>query len=121
MGKDIDMDPWPSNSNMDGSKFETYAVGNIKLASFGAGCFWGTEKYFAKNFEKAYPGSIIGTSVGFMSPNPDAKTNPSYEEVCEGKTGHIEVVYIMYDQNKASFEEMCKHFFTFHDPTTYQR
>ena len=124
MGKsDVDNEPWPAskNNNIDGNKFETYAVGNIKLASFGAGCFWGTEKYYARDFEKAHPGSIIGTSVGFMNPDPNAKPNPSYDEVCEGTTGHIEVVYILYDQSKASFEDLCKHFYTFHDPTTHQR
>jgi len=93
----------------------------MELATFGAGCFWGTEKFFACNFAKLHPDCILGTSVGFMNPDPNAKPNPSYDEVCEGTTGHIEVVYILYDQSKASFEDLCKHFYTFHDPTTHQR
>lgn len=43
----------------------------MSLATFGAGCFWGTEKFFAKDFANLYPKSIIGTSVGFMHPDPD--------------------------------------------------
>ena len=87
------------------------------LATFGAGCFWGTEKYYAKDFSKNHPGAILGTSVGFMNPNPNKYHNPSYEDVCEGFTGHIEVVHILYDQTKCTFEELVKFFFTFHDPT----
>lgn len=87
------------------------------LATFGAGCFWGTEKFFAKDFAKSNPGCVLGTSVGFMNPRPNEYENPSYEEVCEGYTGHIEVVHILFDQSKVSFEELVKFFFTFHDPT----
>lgn len=90
----------------------------MELACFGGGCFWGTEKYFAKNFEKKFPGSILGTSVGFMNPDPDMPANPQYEEVCEGTTGYIEVAYLLFDKSKAPFEELVRFFFTFHDPTT---
>ena len=87
------------------------------LATFGAGCFWGVEKFFAKDFAKNFPNSILGTSVGFMNPQTNTYENPSYEEVCEGYTGHIEVVHILFDHTKTSFEELVKFFFTFHDPT----
>lgn len=51
---------------------------DLKVATFGAGCFWGTEKFFAKDFEKKFPGSIISTSVGFMNPIPNKFQNPTY-------------------------------------------
>lgn len=70
---------------------------NLMVACFGAGCFWGTEKFFAKDFAKKHPEAIIGTSVGFMNPDPKKCAYPSYEEVCEGNTGHVEVIFILYD------------------------
>ena len=92
------------------------------MATFGAGCFWGTEKYYAKNFAKLFPESILGTSVGFMNPNPEPEMKkPSYEEVCDGTTGHVEVVHLLFDKTKAPFEELCKFLFVFHDPTTKDR
>lgn len=57
---------------LNGSKGE-------ELATFGAGCYWGTEKFFSKNFQKQFPKSILGHSVGFMSPNKDAIANPKYK------------------------------------------
>ena len=95
--------------------------GQIQIATFGAGCFWGTEKYIARDFAKEHPSSILGTSVGFMNPDPNAKSTPSYDEVCEGTTGHVEVLHVLFDSSKATFEELCKFFFTFHDPTTKKR
>ena len=91
------------------------------MATFGAGCFWGTEKYFARDFAKAHPGSILGTSVGFMNPDPRIKSCPSYEDVCDGTTGHVEVLNILFDSSKVTYEEMVRFFFTFHDPTTKYR
>lgn len=90
---------------------------DIRIATFGAGCFWGTEKYFAKDFAQRFPGSIIATQVGYMNPVENKFLNPTYEEVCEGYTGHIEVAHILYDKTKVTFEEIVKFFFTFHDPT----
>ena len=95
--------------------------GNKKLATFGAGCYWGTEKYFCTEFAELYPGAILGTSVGFMSPDKNAVKNPNYREVCSGSTGHVEVLHILYDADKCSYEEMVKFFYTFHDPTTKNR
>ena len=62
------------------------------LATFGAGCFWGTEKFFAKNFAEKHPHSILGTSVGFMHPDGSKTETPTYDEVYKGSSGHIEVV-----------------------------
>lgn len=87
-------------------------------ATFGAGCYWGTEKFYARDFEADHPGSILATSVGFMSPDAGAMQNPSYEAVCTGRTGHVEVVHLRFEPSKASYEDLCRHLFTFHDPTT---
>ena len=87
-------------------------------ATFGAGCYWGTEKYFARDFEAEHPGSILASSVGFMSPDAEAMKNPSYDAVCTGRTGHVEVVHLRFDNSKVEYEDLCRHLFTFHDPTT---
>lgn len=56
-----------------------------KRACFGAGCYWGTDKFFKVDFgQKIKPGSIKSGQVGFMSASPTAKKNPSYREVCSG-------------------------------------
>lgn len=108
----------PSDQDPDSWKPE----GNKQLATFGAGCYWGTEKFFATDFAAMYPkGAILGTSVGFMSPNPKAMKNPSYTQVCSGETGHVEVLHILYDSSIIKFEDMVKFFYTFHDPTTLNR
>ena len=70
------------------------------------------------NAEK--PGSVIATNVGFMGP-PGCKANPTYREVCAGTTGHVEVCQVKYDPGKCSYEDLCMHFYTFHDPTTANR
>jgi len=84
---------------------------------FGAGCYWGTEKYIRKEFSEKYIGSILETSVGFMGP-PGSKINPNYREVCSGTTGHVEVCYVKFKGDEKLFEEMIKFFYQFHDPTT---
>ena len=94
---------------------------DVRVATFGAGCFWGTEKYFAKDFAKKYPDGIISTQVGYMNPLVNKFEKPSYEEVCEGYTGHVEVAHVLYDKTKTSYEELVKFFFTFHDPTQQDR
>ncbi|MAZ41147.1 peptide-methionine (S)-S-oxide reductase [bacterium] len=83
-----------------------------KEATFGAGCFWGVEDAFCK-----VPG-IIETEVGFMGGHvPDV----SYEKVCDGSTGHAEVVHVTYDPQKVSYKELLKVFWKVHDPTQYHR
>ena len=56
-----------------------------------------------------------------MSPNKDAVANPAYKEVCRGKTTHVEVLHLKFDNRKISFEELVKFFYSFHDPTTQDR
>jgi peptide-methionine (S)-S-oxide reductase len=90
--------------------------------ALGAGCYWGTEKFIVKDFQARFPESIAEAKVGFMSPNPDAKKNPSYREVCSGTSTHVEVLYVVLNNPTPElFEELIKFFFMFHDPTTKNR
>jgi peptide-methionine (S)-S-oxide reductase len=90
--------------------------------ALGAGCYWGTEKYIVKDFQGRFPGSIAEAKVGFMSPHPDAKKNPSYREVCSGTTSYIEVLNVVLNNPTPELvEELIKFFFMFHDPTTKNR
>lgn len=83
-----------------------------KKAAFAAGCFWGVEKIMAK-----IPG-VISTEVGYMG----GKTaDPTYEQVCTGRTGHAETLEVMYDPAKVSYEELLATFWEWHDPTTLNR
>jgi peptide-methionine (S)-S-oxide reductase len=91
--------------------------------ALGAGCYWGTEKYIKKDFQKSFPGSIKTVSVGFMAPetvDPRYK-NPTYQQVCTGASGHIEVAYVELNDPATHYEELIRFFFQFHDPTTKNR
>lgn len=91
--------------------------------ALGAGCYWGTEKYIKKDFQKRFPGSIKSVSVGFMAPetvDPRFK-NPTYQQVCTGISGHIEVAHVELNEPEKHFEELIRFFFQFHDPTTKNR
>jgi peptide-methionine (S)-S-oxide reductase len=79
-----------------------------EIAEFGMGCFWGAEKLYW-----SLPG-VISTSVGYA----DGSTpNPTYEEVCSGRTGHIETVRVVYDPKRVSYAQLLKVFWEEHDPT----
>lgn len=94
----------------------------LEEACFGAGCYWGTEKYFKYKFMEQFEhlGSIVGGKVGFMGP-VDAPANPSYREVCSGTTNHVEVYHFQYSGGPAQYEALVRYFFQFHDPTTKNR
>ena len=79
---------------------------NIKKAYYAAGCFWGVEYHFEKTK------GVISAISGYMGGNI---TNPSYEMVCTGFSGHLEVVEVTYDENIVSFETLTKLFFEIHD------
>ncbi len=88
-----------------------YPEGNEK-AVFGLGCFWGAEKAFWQ-----LPGVYL-TAVGYAG---GLTPNPTYEEVCSGRTGHNEVVLVVYDSKKISYETVLKTFWESHDPTQGMR
>ena len=83
-----------------------------ETALFGLGCFWGAERKFWQ-----IPGVIV-TAVGYAGgPTP----NPTYEEVCSGRSGHTEAVLVVFDPQKVSFEALLKTFWESHDPTQGMR
>ena len=83
-----------------------------EVAEFALGCFWGAEKAFWK-----VPG-VISTAVGYQG---GYTPNPTYEEVCSGRTGHTETVRVAYDPARVSYEALLKVFWESHDPTQGMR
>ena len=84
----------------------------VERAVFGMGCFWGAEKRFWHE-----PG-VVTTAVGYAA---GLTPNPTYEEVCTGMTGHNEVVLVVFDPARTSFEALLKVFWESHDPTQGMR
>lgn len=82
----------------------------FRTATFGMGCFWGTEK-FMWQIEGAYS-TFVGYSGGHTP-------NASYEEVCTGRTGHNEVATVVYDPSVVGYERLLKEFWEVHDPTQF--
>ncbi len=81
-------------------------------ATFGAGCFWGVEEAFRR-----LPG-VLDTAVGFMG---GTLADPTYADVCTGRTGHAEVVEVTCDPAHASYRDLLDLFWSIHDPTTPNR
>lgn len=79
-----------------------------ETAYFASGCFWGTQYHFMK------AKGVISTTVGYMGGHTK---NPTYKEVCTGKTGHVETTEVVFDNTKTSYEDMIKLFFETHDFT----
>lgn len=86
--------------------------GNLESAIFGMGCFWGAERLFWET-----PG-VFSTAVGYAS---GSTPNPSYEEVCSGRTGHAEVVLVVYNPSEVTYGDLLKIFWESHDPTQGMR
>lgn len=82
--------------------------GHLEQALFGLGCFWGAEKQFWK-IQGVFT-TAVGYAAGFTR-------NPTYREVCSGRTGHNEVVLVVFDPKVVAYETLVKVFFESHDPT----
>ena len=82
------------------------------LAYFATGCFWGAERRFWNL------NGVTNTSVGYMG---GATSNPTYEEVCTGKTGHAELVKVEFDSNTISYKRLLEEFWVMHDPTSLNK
>ena len=85
----------------------------LETAMFGLGCFWGAERKFWELGDGVYV-----TAVGYAG---GVTPNPTYEEVCSGRTGHNEAVLVVFDPRRVSYEELLKAFFESHDPTQGMR
>ena len=96
LGTDM-LAPWPENT---------------ELAMFGMGCFWGAERKFWQ------AEGVYSTQVGYAA---GLTPNPTYEEVCSGRTGHNEVVQVVFDTTRTSFAHMLGMFWENHDPTQGMR
>jgi peptide-methionine (S)-S-oxide reductase len=84
----------------------------MEKATFGAGCFWGVESAF-RQVE-----GVTDAAVGFMG---GTTANPSYRDVCTGRTGHAEVTQVTFDPARVSYERLLDVFWEIHDPTTLNR
>jgi peptide-methionine (S)-S-oxide reductase len=104
--------PTAAHHFLNGSSIKPPYPDGTELATFGMGCFWGAEKLFWQT-----PG-VVSTSAGYAG---GFTPNPTYEEVCSGRTGHAEVVQVVFDPSLVSYEQLLKLFWENHDPTQGMR
>lgn len=98
----------PERHFVNGNPMEGPFPEGTEVAVFGMGCFWGAERRFWQ-----LPG-VYTTSAGYAG---GATPNPSYEEVCTGRTGHAEVVQVVYRPGEVSYDDLLRVFWETHDPT----
>ena len=110
-GREATMPVPPTHFVNGHSLIEPFPKG-YQRAVFGLGCFWGAERIFWQT-----PG-VWTTAVGYAG---GFTPNPSYEEVCSGRTGHTEAVLVVFDPTQTSYENMLKIFWEAHDPTQGMR
>jgi|SRR5437879_3624751 len=110
-GRDATM-PVPAQHYVNGHPLEPPFPEGLEQALFAMGCFWGEERKFWEA-----PG-VYTTAVGYAG---GYTPNPTYEEVCSGRTGHAETVLVVFDPNVTSYEDMLKIFWEAHDPTQGMR
>ncbi|HZN56324.1 MAG TPA: peptide-methionine (S)-S-oxide reductase MsrA [Candidatus Polarisedimenticolaceae bacterium] len=104
--------PVPPTHAVLGTPMEPPFPEGTELAQFGMGCFWGAEKKFWQ------ASGVVSTQVGYAG---GSTPNPYYEEVCTGRTGHAEVVRVVYDPKRIGYEQLLKIFWESHDPTQGMR
>jgi peptide-methionine (S)-S-oxide reductase len=104
--------PVPDHHYVNGAPLAPPWPEGTRTAIFGMGCFWGAEKGFWQ-----LPG-VVSTAVGYAG---GYTPNPTYEEVCSGRTGDAEVVLVAYDPQKISYEKLLSNFWENHDPTQAMR
>jgi peptide-methionine (S)-S-oxide reductase len=104
--------PVPARHAVKGTPLEPPFPDGMELAVFGMGCFWGPERKFWE------AEGVYTTAVGYAG---GITPNPTYEEVCSGQTGHAEVVLVVFDPRRTSYEAMLRIFWEHHDPTQGMR
>jgi peptide-methionine (S)-S-oxide reductase len=104
--------PVPAAHHVNGHPLQGPWPDGFQTAVFGLGCFWGAEKLFWET-----PG-VYSTAVGYAG---GYTPNPTYEEVCSGRTGHSEVVLVVFDPAVVTYEQLLKEFWEDHDPTQGMR
>src|SRR5919199_4320831 len=104
--------PVPANHYVNGHPLLPPYPDGLEIAMFGLGCFWGAERKFWQ-LEGVY-----STAVGYAA---GITPNPTYKEVCSGRTGHNEVVLVVFDPTRISYETLLKSFWESHDPTQGMR
>ncbi|HSZ04476.1 MAG TPA: peptide-methionine (S)-S-oxide reductase MsrA [Solirubrobacteraceae bacterium] len=110
-GREQEM-PVPQRHEVLGTPLKGPFPDGVDTAIFGMGCFWGAERIFWE------ADGVYTTAVGYAG---GLTPNPTYEEVCSGRTGHAEVVLVAFDTAKTSYQEMLKLFWEGHDPTQGMR
>ena len=104
--------PVAETHSVNGNRMSPPFAPGLERAMFGLGCFWGAERRFWEQ-----PGVFV-TAVGYAA---GLTPNPSYREVCSGRTGHNEVVHLVFDPHQVSYAELLKVFWESHDPTQGMR
>ena len=104
--------PVPAKHFVNGNPLKPPFPEGFEMAMFGMGCFWGAERRFWQQE------GVFSTSVGYAA---GLTPNPTYQEVCTGKTGHNEVVFVVFDPNTISYGDLLKVFWESHNPTQGMR
>ena len=104
--------PVPETHFVNGNRIIPPFPAGLELAMFGMGCFWGAEKQFW------LLANVYSTAVGYAA---GLTPNPTYQEVCTGRTGHNEVVRVLFDPKKISYDDLLRAFWEGHDPTQGMR
>ena len=107
--------PVPDRHLVLGTPLQPPFPEGLETMVVGMGCFWGAERKF---WELGAAGGVFTTAVGYAG---GYTPNPTYEEVCSGRTGHTEAVLVVFDPSAVSFEELLRVFWESHDPTQGMR